>query len=375
MNPILLYTIVVFFACLFAKNAGGGKQKKFKNIWLIISFLTLCLFIVFTDTGTDYYNYLNIITNRHDFSDIEDFRNIEPLFTVWAHFGWLLFGNGHIVIATIKIATLINTFLAIYLLRKELQPFYGVMTYAVISYLPGFALIRIIFGASFVTLGVALLLKNKKPIWTLLLCFVGIGFHFSCIMPTLAIAVYLVLEKLTLGRQARNIILTLLIIGIIIGVTQASSLISSFIATSESFEHYEKYVDKMHSASLGMLAVLAATYSLFFYVLVNASNKIESGSKYFFLFIMILFGVTFEFVGTLVPVMERDIYNFIFVYCLVFPYCLQRFKWHNPNKSLIDFIVVLFFIVRFYYVLKSRAFPDSPTGLYYYHFFNPFTSM
>lgn len=376
MNPVLLYALVVFLACVFAKNAGGGLTSRYKNIGLLLSFLTLCLFIVFTDTGTDYYNYFNIIANRHDFSDIEEFRNIEPLFTVWAHFGWLIFGNAHEVIATIKIATLINTFIAIYLLRKEIQPFHAVLNYAVISYLPGFALIRIVFGASFVTLGVALLLKGKKSLWCLLLCIVGIGFHFSCIMPTFAIAVYLIMKRMALGRQAQTVLISILILAIIIGVSQSSSLITAFIATSESFEHYEKYVDRMQfSSSFGMLAVLSTTYALMFYILINARNKINNESRYFFLFIMTLFGLTFEFVGTMVPVMERDIYNFIFVYCLVFPYCLQRFKWHNPNKSLIDFIVVLFFIVRFYYVLKSRAFPDSPTGLYYYHFFNPFTSM
>lgn len=373
MNPILLYALVVFLACLFAKNAGGGLASRYKNFGLLLSFLTLCLFIVFTDTGTDYYNYFNIISNRHDFSDIKEFRNIEPLFTVWAHFGWQVFGNAHEVIATIKIATLINTFIAIYLLRNEIKPFHAVLTYAVISYLPGFALIRIVFGASFVTLGVALLLKEKKTIWCLLLCFAGIGFHFSCIMPTFAIAVYLILKKMALGRQAQTALISVLILAIIIGVSQASSILTAFISTSESFEHYEKYVDKMGGASLGMLAVLTATYSLMFYILVNARNKITE-SKYFFLFIMTLFGLTFEFVGTLVPVMERDIYNFIFVYCLIFPYSVQRFKLHNSNKKTIELIVVLFFIIRFYYVLKSRAYPDSPTGLYFYHFFNPFTS-
>ncbi len=374
MNPILLYTIVVFIACLFSRYSGGGLTSRYKNIGLLLSFLTLCLFIVFTDTGTDYYNYYNIITNRHDFSDIEEFRNIEPLFTIWAHFGWQIFGNAHEVIATIKIATLINTFIAIYLLRNEIKPFHAVLTYAVISYLPGFALIRIVFGASFVTLGVALLLKEKKALWCLLLCFVGIGFHFSCIMPTFAIGVYLILKKMALGKQAQTVLISVFILAIIIGISQASSIITAFIATSESFEHYEKYVDKMGSASLGMLAVLTATYGLMFYILVNARNKI-SESKYFFLFMMTLFGLTFEFVGTMVPVMERDIYNFIFVYCLVFPYCLQRFKLHNPNKKTVELIVVLFFMIRFYYVLKSRAFPDSPTDLYYYRYFNPFTSL
>ena len=148
-----------------------------------------------------------------------------------------------------------------------------------------------------------------------------------------------------------------------------------FIDSSESFEHYQKYVDQMKEASsLGMLAVWLISYALVFYMLANVKKTEKDNARFFLMLVFTIFATVFEFIGARVPVMERVVYNYIPVYCIILPYCFHKSSLSLMRSQVFQMktILFLFFVMRFYFVLRGRAMPNSPSELYYYHFFNPF---
>ena len=381
INVYFLYSSIIVLACFFSFYAekktiikNGIEHKYFNNALFFCSFLVLVLFCTFTDTGVDYHNYYHLIATRHDFEDIIRYRDIEPLFTIWAHYGMQIFDNEHLVIVSMKVVTLVVMFSSFYIMRREMSVFIAVCAYASISYLTSFSLIRIILASSFITLAFVLLMKNKNIFWIVVLMTLGIGLHFSCIMAVLAIFTYYFGFKYGKGKQKRMFFIVILVISILISFTQLTSLMNLFIESSDSFEHYQKYVNQMKDSSFGMLAVWLISYSLVFYMIYKVKKVEKNDSRFFLMLVFTIFSFVFEYIGSKVPVMERAVYNYISVYCIVLPYCFQKLSVSLKHKQInqMRLILIMFFVMRFYFVLRGRAMPDSESQLYYYHFFNPF---
>lgn len=383
INVYLLYCSVIFIAYFFAIRAKGKTKsiggvilkEEFHNIYFLASFLVLSFFCVFTNTGVDYINYYNIIDTITSISDVEYYRNVEPLFTIWSYFGKLLFNDVHLVIVSMKVVTLVIMFFSFYILRDKIDVFFAVCAYVSIAYLVSFTLISIVLASSFVTLAFALLMKKGRVIYVVLLMLIGIGIHFACIMPLLAIITYYLMFRYGKGKKHRTTILFVILFLIIFMLPQTPTLMNLIISSTESFDHYQKYVDDLRaSSSLGTYAVLFGSYAFIFYLLNKIKKYERDNSLYFLMLVFVLFGFVFEFIGNRIPVMERVVYSYIAVYCLVIPYCLQKLRTVlNANEArMLNIIVFMFFVVRFYFVIRARVMPDSPSQLYYYNFFNPF---
>lgn len=383
INVYLLYSSIIFIAFFLAYKANGKvhvvggifQKQKFDSFYFWTAFLVLCFFTIFTDTGVDYYNYYRQIERGHDISDIYYYNQIEPLFTLWSHYGWIIFnGKIHVVIATMKFVTILLYFLSFYMMRAKINVAFSVLLFSSIAFLPSFSIIRIVLASSFLIFGCALYFNKKPLVWVLFFMLLGVFMHFSSIMLLIAVLTYLLLFKYTKDKVTNKYVMFILIFFILFSTTQTIQILSSFISLSDSFDHYQKYVDTIHSSSFGVLFVLFISYSLIGGTLYLV-RKCFDIHAFLFMQVLVIYAFSFEFLGTQIPVLERSTYVFMPVYCLIFPYCIQSYSIIEKKKySSLELAVILFCVFRLYFVFKSRVMPDSDSQLYYYHFFNPFTA-
>lgn len=360
-----IFWVVFFMGTLFAIISQNRKTGSIRLIPFLFSFLTLWIPISFSDSGVDYYNYIEIIKSL-TWNNYLTFGYSEPGFNFLCLILTDLTHNEHIPIFVFKTLTLYLFYDSLYKMRYHLRIWQCVATYLLLFYLPSFYLIAICFTASVVYYAFSLYYFGNSR-WkmqiSIILIFIAGYFHNSAFIFFPIYLLCLMYDGafgLTLRFRNKMLICMIAVVLII-----ASSFIFQFSAsTFESF-HYQNYADNSFEGSGALVLV---KYGSLFTIYYFASKAFYDRRLLTWFFIMTVFSCLFFVMSYTFIVIERMEFYTMMSYIILIPLLLQspHKKGVHNNNAYISFkmLYIIFILVTGISVVQSRTGEQIDMSIY-----------
>ncbi len=321
MVEYLYYTSIYFllvFLIYFFHITNQHNEKRF----VILSFFLLFVFAAISyDVGWDYLPYYKSMTWDMTFDRYERVEYYLALFCSENKFPQLFFIVNHLIIVL---------FISLVIYKESKNQYLSFIVFLCfpLFYLGGLSVIRFAAALSIVLFGYVYFLKERKPLWFLLLLFVAYNFHASIIVAILFIPCYYLKTS---------------------KIVNISSLILSFVISRIFLEWF---------SSLEELSFFGSNYNRLLWYL-ESENLTGGQSKlhYFFLFLNIINLLKYD---TLV---KMDFNNSKYITLFNVGCCLAILFSANPIL-MSRFSKVYYFFIIFLIPYYNQIFPRfSPKAI------------
>lgn len=374
-----LFTIVIvisFFWAVCAEPMRLSHERRLpkyinkKTLLFSFSCITLLLMVGCTDSGVDYYNYIDIIERNHyTFKSIFEIDNIEPLFKLLSWIIMSLFNNPHIILFLIKIVTIIIYFRSFYIAENKIDISLSVLAFLSEIFPGTFYILRQNLAASLICLCFSHEINNdnttKKNIIYLL---IAVGFHYSS---ALYLAVYLFYLAYK-SRDNRKNRIRMLLFALVVIVAYFS--LSRMVGILTQLDLYSLYLDDEQTYDgTGLLQIFYYMPVFIFLYLLFKKKILNTATVFGFIYTAVAFLCASA--GYFLPMFIRMRYYNAPVFCILVPYFVksikkQKITFHISNERyLIYGIFVCYFIFKMYMTYSMLLAPDNDSQLYWYHFF------
>ena len=376
MKTSFVLGIVTLFSTLFAAIADGklvfGKKKYIvSNFALFMSFFILWFFIVFTNIGVDYNNYIDIVELVHEPSVLFTYSSVEPGLGLWSLLMWRIFPNPHWVLFTMKTFPLFVYYHYARKYKESLDLSYVVLAYCAVLYVQSFYLLAIQLSAAFVVWSYFCFLERKNARATLFLL-IGISIHYSAAIMVIPFVSYI---YATFGmkkqyHKSRVIFLACVYSVVII----FSTVLVEYAVSSFSILHkYAMYTGKVES--------IFSFYQFFLYVPAIFIIVILIKNHYIcrvsvFAIMAILAGFVIGEMAMAYPILDRMYFHFSIIFIFFVPFYVQQIKLREISRTCISYgstkaFLFAYYLLRLYIVYRDYLGPLNPAQMFEYRFFFP----
>ena len=366
---LVVFLLVFILGTLFAYISQRG-DNSIRRFPLILSFLSLLLPIVYTDSGVDYYNYITIIhglewDNYVNFSSSETGFNLVSL-VIRDFFG----GNEHMCLVVFKTLTLGLFYCSLSLIKKQVKIWHSVATYLILFYLPSFYLISICLTASISFFAFMLYyctdVRRKKEIALALIFSAGLLHNSSFIfLPVFALSLA---YDGAFGRVLYLKNKASVAVGAIV-LALASSAILQFSSSNFDSFHYDGYATNDFEGS-GLMAFVK--YGLLFSLYAMSQNQTSDKRIITWIYIYSIFSCLFFVLSYKFKVIERMEFYTMAEYIYFFPVLFYGINSCENKKTagLLKTVYMLYLLWIGYRVVSGRT--GEAVDMNIYRLFNPF---
>ena len=365
----ILIALVILTSLLFSNAAQqtyicreGEMRFRTSRLLYFFSFLIPWICISFTDSGSDYYNYYDMI-DRLTWDNYYMFFSEEPgwnIFTLTIR--TLLNDNTHLTIFAIKTITLSIIFYVIYSYSSIYKVQFSILSYLLLNYIASFYLISIAFSVALSTLAISLLYKYElKVLGAVIIIIAGLLHNSSFIF--LPIYIALILYRNNVSRKIK-IIFT---IGFLSAGVLASSVYSFAMSNIEAF-HYGNYGSVGFRGS-GISIVII--YVPLFYFISRLSYYLDDKQLFNYIYIYALADCMFNVLSYQFFVIERMQFYTIPLYAIFIPLAIQSIRNSN-TRGVISIQRFMYIFILFKGIQEFIGRTTSMDAVAHYHFFSPF---
>ena len=365
---MILSTFFAFKSQIYETDKNGEKCIKFKVGCLIVSFLIPWFVMAFTNIGSDYNNYYDII-------DKLTWQNFDKFFAEEAGMNLvflilkIITNNVHVTIFLIKTVSISLIFMSLYLIKDHIKIGYAVLSYLLLIYLPSFYLLTIALSQAITFFAVVLRVYKGKKFLPIILIVLAAQFHNSAYM---FLFMYLSCELIMKSNQSKLRKVFITIGCVIIGIS--AGYIYNYFLTSVSGFHYTHYKVDSYSGT-GLMFWVYYIPLLYIYYLSNIYNKNKTINN--LIYIYILFSALIHTMGYKFIVIGRMEYYILPLYSIFLPDVMQKMSLEKKDGdgkttiTILEFYFLIYILFRGYLVFIERTTHEYAVGLY--RFFNPFS--
>lgn len=368
----LPYILLILFLLIFS----GLYWKAPKRAYFMIAVWVVLIFIGFRSEvvgGADPINYIRYFTGKQSFYNINDTRDLEPLFVMYnAVLRFILLNNGVLYL-------FITTFLGLFFIFKMVDIYsYNKMLsilffFLLLDYSLFFYALRQMLGISIYLGGLLYLLNCKKNGRKWLVyggcCLLGYLMHVSIIIYAVVITI-LYIVPINRKQYMYLLILGSAMLGIVFKQLNFMDLFNLYlnfggISATERLDSYLYWTDMRDTVSISLLLrpTLLSLIAIYF----MDDEKVNHVFTKTYIFSVVLGNILYD-----VPMIHRFIMGFSFYVIIVMTWIFGRQYRLSVNKSriinLVLFILVVYF-VRSYIITNSEYDNDSVTKMHPYYFF------
>lgn len=365
---ILLSTCLAFSSQKTRYYADGTVCNQFSKFRYVISLLVPWFVIAFTNVGSDYVSYSNII-NRLTWSNYSSFFDEEPVMNiVFIMLKTIASGNADIVIFLIKSITIVLVFLSFYFLKDDIKIGYSVLAYLLLLYLPSFYLITISLACAVSFLGLSIFVKTNRRIVPIVLVLFAAQLHNSAyiFLPVFLACIY---HKLFVGGNLRRLVFSIayIIVGALAGI------IYGYFVNNVSGFHYLNYGTNTFSGS-GIMVLIKYVPLFYLTYRIHAENEVENIDGW--LYVFVISSCLFNVLSYKFRVLDRMEFYLLPIFSVFIPAYFRTTNYDRPDaarKSIITkrgLFIILYLLFRGYLVFVERT--TTVSGVGFYNFYNPF---
>lgn len=388
-----IYGLVIAFSLLFAwlseRNreapAGGPHPSRVNQKWFFLAFLIPCIMITFTDSGVDYYHYIDLIQRYQDtpLTDIWSVGGVEPMFVLFSQIVLFFFHNPHMVLFFLKLFAICGYFYAIYFFSDRISVFFAVFAYFAILFPGSFYIIRQNFSCSMFCLCLCEMQGRRRRWLEVIYLILAATIHYTA---SVFVLIWLYDVLLSKSRKSRKWLIVAAVAAIVLVYLRfqdVMNLLSGFWL----LDNYAGYTDSVSEyEGSGILQVVY--YLPIFFIWWQYVRK--KANDLFLEELVILSAMNFAFaqLGYLFSAFIRMSYYSMAAFCILLPMLsfdagarpdqmgLLTFRIHlkgrDVTKLLVGAAMLLYLGFRMYMNYAKLLAYGNDSQLYWYHFIVPF---
>ena len=325
MSAITVYILILIGMAFL--SFGMNRGVRYRKLCFVLAFILAFVFFALIKPGTDYVSY-EAYYNNFVFRDLIT-SDQEPGYVLLNCVLKLFIKDSAIGIAVINTLTLVVSFCAIYSLRERIDLGASVFSWFCIQYFTGY-IIAMALAASFVLLGMSLLLR-KKDVKALISFLIASSLHFTALL----VVAFFVCYKL-IGNGGKSKLKRWVIIVLLFAATFALPwLIELLMKLLPAFAKYRKYThDLGRSFGFGQLIIYVPVWFSLYYLDCNCTRD-EIFRKVYDSFVWE--GFSIAMMAYVIGMLDRMFVYFSSAFIFLVPYVIRH---HRENRGNLKFALL-----------------------------------
>lgn len=364
---IAIFIITSVLGTLSQRHNNG--RVVFIPVFFLSAFIIHWFFGTFTNIGSDYNHYINIIAEEAG----ERMETGNELgFNALCCILYNLLGNAHISLFFIRSLEYFILYYTFWRLRYRVSLGYAIMAYNMIIYVYSFLLVSMHFAVVALFLSYVYLVEFKEK-KALVMLIVACSVHSSSLLLIPVFVIYLFFI-----RKNKKVRLTHMIFlgGAAVAIVVAFSMIYDYaMANIPMFIQYAEYAFKDEQRGSGL-----TQYVFFIPIFYFAYQLYRSNYDYRIKYSSIVFsvmGLSYALLGYKIEVLVRINMSFLMIYSCIVPMALQHKRVYEKSSKGMSYIAdaslwFLYLAVRGFLYFEDYMSVETGGDLYSYSLFNPF---
>lgn len=379
-GTVVLY-LMIFLVTSFLASQCQSLEKdgriKVRRIFLYTSFIIHWIFLVFTNIGVDYNNYIRIIKNV----SLENlFSESEVVFSGLCLALKNLFESPDVVVFFLKTITLVLFYIAFMEIAQEANIGLCMIAFNAFVYLQGYFILGMQIAIACLLLS-TIYLKQDREKKALLLLILACGLHSSSI---LFIPLYVMYFVINLRKKKMSISFVVLIsVSYVLAYLFIGLIMNWGLDHIPQLAQYRIYNMVSDYKGIGLVQILYFIPLLYFVYLINNNSNSVNLKNLSIVFVFTAF--LFAMIGYKIEVFSRINKSFLMIYAYLIPNFFFERKYNNQQsvkngavRFIFNYRSDLFFwmvyiIIRGIDVFVDMGLKSSTSLLNPYIWFNPFS--